>query len=114
MDLLFVVVIPALDAVVPIVPAATAVITAGVLAAGGELQIAAIIVVAAAGAATGDNISYLLGRTVGEPVRRRFFEGGKAAVRLAWAQRQLTERGGSLLIVARFIARTSRSTACSR
>ena len=100
---LFAFVIAALDAVVPIVPAETAVIAAGVLAAGGELQIAAIIVVAAAGAVAGDNISYLLGRTVGEPVRRRFFAGGNAAVRLAWAQRQLTERGGSLLIVARFI-----------
>ncbi len=95
--------IAALDAVVPIVPAETAVITAGVLAAGGDLQIAAIIVLAAAGAIVGDNVAYMLGRTAGEPVRRRYLAGHTAAARLAWAQRQLTERGGSLLIVARFI-----------
>ncbi len=100
---LFVFVIAALDAVVPIVPAETAVITAGVLAAGGDHEIAGIIVLAAAGATVGDNFSFLLGRTVGEPVRRRFFGGGEAARRLAWARRQLADRGGSLLIVARFI-----------
>ena len=100
---LFVFAIGALDAVLPIVPAETAVIAAGVLAAGGELQIAAIIACAAAGAIVGDNVSYLLGRTVGAPIRRRFLSGATASARLAWAQRQLAERGGSLLIVARFI-----------
>lgn len=95
--------IAALDAVLPIVPAETAVITAGALAAGGQLEIAGIIICATAGAAAGDNLSYILGRTAGEPVRRRFFGGAKAAARLAWAQRQLIQRGGSLLIVARFI-----------
>ncbi len=100
---LFVFGIGALDAVLPIVPAETAVIAAGVLAAGGELQLAAIIACAAAGAVVGDNVSYLLGRTAGAPIGRRFFSGATASARLAWAQRQLLERGGSLLIVARFI-----------
>ncbi len=86
---LFVFAIGALDAVLPIVPAETAVIAAGVLAAGGELQIAAIIACAAAGAIVGDNVSYLLGRTAGAPIRRRFLSGATASARLAWAQRQL-------------------------
>ena len=92
-----------LDALIPIVPSETAVITAGVVAAAGDLQLAPILLAAAAGAFLGDNTTYLIGRTVGDPVVDRFFSGDKARTRIEWADGQLQERGGVLIVVARFI-----------
>jgi membrane-associated protein len=92
-----------LDALVPIVPSETAVITAGVVAASGDLSLALIIPAAAAGAFLGDNTGYLLGRRFGDRATERFFSGEKARHRLKWAEQQLRERGGELIVVARFI-----------
>jgi membrane-associated protein len=47
------------------VPGETALITAGILASKGKLQIELVIVLAAAGAIVGDNIGYLIGRKGG-------------------------------------------------
>jgi membrane protein DedA with SNARE-associated domain len=47
------------------VPGETGLITAGVLASGGKLQIELVIATAAAGAIVGDNIGYLIGRRGG-------------------------------------------------
>ena len=49
------------DVLFPLIPSETAVITAGVLAATGELSLGLIIVCAAAGAILGDNTAYLIG-----------------------------------------------------
>jgi membrane-associated protein len=95
--------IAALDAFFPVVPSETAVITAGVLAASGRLDLAFVLGSAAAGAWLGDNISYFLGRRVGHPIRRRFFDGERARARLAWARRQLEVRGPPLIVLARFV-----------
>jgi membrane-associated protein len=95
--------IAALDAVFPLVPSETAAITAGVVAATGGLELPLVVAAAAGGALVGDNGSYALGRTVGTPLRRRFFSGEKANGRIEWAERQLEERGGTLILVARFI-----------
>jgi membrane-associated protein len=92
-----------LDALVPIVPSETAVITAGVVAASGDLSLPIVIAAAAAGAFLGDNSSYLVGRRFGGRVTDRFFSRGKGAERLDWAENQLRERGGELIVVARFI-----------
>lgn len=92
-----------LDALIPIVPSETAVITAGVLAGSGKMSLPLIIVLAASGAFAGDNTAYLLGRHYGEPAKRRFFSGQKARERIHWAEHQLQERGGELIVVARFI-----------
>jgi membrane-associated protein len=92
-----------LDALVPVVPSETAVITAGVLAGSGRMNIAAVIALAACGAFAGDNTAYLIGRHYGEPAKRRFFSGEKARKRIAWAEGQVQERGGELIVVARFI-----------
>ena len=62
-----------------------------------------IVVSAMAGAMAGDNLAYLIGWRFGEPVTRRFFSSEKSRQRLAWAERQLNERGGQLILVARFI-----------
>ena len=51
-----------LDSVIPIIPSETAVITAGVVAAAGSLNLPLIIIVAAIGAVFGDNIAYAIGK----------------------------------------------------
>ena len=92
-----------LDALVPIVASETAVITAGVVAASGDLSLALIIPAAALGAFLGDNAAYLIGRRFGDRATERFFSGDKARRRIAWAGEQLDERGGELIVVGRFI-----------
>ncbi|HEU5389295.1 MAG TPA: DedA family protein [Streptosporangiaceae bacterium] len=92
-----------LDAILPVVPSETAVITAGVVAASGHLSLWLVVVSAAVGAVAGDNIAYLVGRRFGPAVTSRFFNGEKARQRLSWARRQLGERGGQLILVGRFI-----------
>lgn len=58
--------------------------------------------VAAAGAFTGDQIAYSIGKHI--PVRRlRFMRGERAQKALAWAEHALAERGASFIIAARYI-----------
>jgi membrane protein DedA with SNARE-associated domain len=92
-----------LDSLVPVVPSETSVITAGVVAAAGDLSLALVIIAAASGAFAGDNSAFVLGRRYGLRPKERFFRGAKARQRIGWAERQLTERGGELIVVARFI-----------
>lgn len=91
------------DALIPLVPSETAVITAGVVAGSGQLSLPLVIIVAAVGALSGDNIAYALGRRYGERVTDRYFDGANAARRLAAAKRQLKRRGGELIAVGRFV-----------
>jgi membrane-associated protein len=92
-----------LDAIIPVVPSEATVITAGVVAATGDLSLPVVIVAAGVGAWLGDNTAYWLGRRFGERVTQRFFRGEKARKRLDWTERQLDERGGELVAVGRFI-----------
>ena len=92
-----------LDALIPIVPSETSVITAGVVAAAGDLSLPLVIVFAAAGAFAGDNTAYWIGHRYGTRVEKRFFDGEKARERVAWAHGQIQERGGELIVIARFI-----------
>lgn len=92
-----------LDAFFPIVPSEATAIAAGVVAGTGGLSVELCIVAAAAGAIVGDNISFAIGHFLGERVERRFFKGEKAQKRLKWAQRTLEQRGGYLIVIARFI-----------
>ena len=92
-----------LDAFFPLVPSEATAIAAGVVAGTGGLSVELVIVAAALGAIVGDNISFGLGHFLGARVERRFFTGEKAQKRLQWAQKTLDERGGYLIVVARFI-----------
>jgi membrane-associated protein len=92
-----------LDAVIPVVPSETAVITAGVVASAGDLSLSLVAPAAAAGAFVGDNTAYLIGRRFGARATERFFSGEKARKRIEWAEAQLSERGGELIAVGRFI-----------
>lgn len=91
------------DALIPAFPSETAVIVCGIQAARGQLSLEWVIVWAAAGAYTGDNASYAVGRWLGTPAVKRFFSGEVAQGRLNWARDFLKERGSYILIVARFI-----------
>ncbi|MGW4421139.1 DedA family protein [Streptosporangium sp. NPDC004631] len=89
-----------LDGFFPVVPAETSVITAGVFAAStGAPDIVPVIVVAALGAFVGDHISYAIGRTTNDRLRN----GRRSGKAIAWAERALAERGGLVLVVARYI-----------
>ena len=92
-----------LDALVPIVPSETSVITAGVVASAGDLNLALVIAFAAGGAVGGDNAAYFIGHRYGRRINDRFFRSEKAKKRIAWAHRQVEERGGELIVIARFI-----------
>ena len=91
------------DALVPVVPSETSVITAGVVASVGELNLPLIVGAAASGAFLGDNTAYFIGRRFGARINERFFSGEKARKRTEWAQQQVSERGGELIAIARFI-----------
>ncbi|HEY6785066.1 MAG TPA: DedA family protein [Gemmatimonadales bacterium] len=91
-----------LDALLPVVPSETAVITAGVVASGGDLSLPLVILAAALGAFLGDNTAYLIGRRFGKRVADRF-SGDRSRRRIDWAQAQLQERGGELIAIGRFI-----------
>jgi membrane-associated protein len=91
------------DVLVPLIPSETIVITAAVLASQDGLQIWLIVPLAAIGAFAGDNVSYVLGRRLGDPVARRLFRGDRAKARLEWAERAIERRGALLIVVGRFI-----------
>ena len=98
-----------IDGFLPAVPSESLVVSAGVFAASGEPNLVGIIAAAALGAFAGDHISYLIGRTGGGRVLRRGQPAGRMARALARGRGLLEERGGTILIVCRYIpgARTA-------
>jgi membrane-associated protein len=109
----FLFVIAALDVIIPLVPSETSVILAGVLASTNDLNLVLVILFAAGGAILGDNISYWIGRKVGHRIVERWFKGERRK-QVDWAQRQVEERGGYLIIIGRFIpgGRTAVTLSC--
>jgi membrane protein DedA with SNARE-associated domain len=91
-----------LDAFFPLVPSETTVIAAGVLATHGDLRIELVLLAAATGAIVGDNITFWLGKTVGERIAEKIFIGTRKR-HLERAHRMVEERGGYLIVIGRFI-----------
>jgi membrane protein DedA with SNARE-associated domain len=91
------------DAVVPLLPGETAVLTGAILAHDGDLAILIVVLAAAAGALLGDATSYLLGRLFGDRAVRRLARGERARGRVQWSRDQLRRRGTGVVIAARFI-----------
>jgi membrane-associated protein len=108
-------VLPALDAIFPVLPRETAVIALGVATAGSaDPRIALLVACAVVGAFLGDNLAYLLGRRFGPWAERTFFKGAKGAERRAWAERSLERFGMPLIILCRFVpgGRTAVTLCC--
>jgi membrane-associated protein len=95
--------VAALDAVIPLVPSETTVISAGVIAGTGDLQLGLVVAAAAAGAYAGDTSAYWLGRRLDRRLERKLFRGTKGARRRAWAEQMLERHGGPLIFGARFV-----------
>lgn len=95
--------IAAIDGFFPVVPSESLVITAGVFAASGEPELPLVIAVAALGATLGDHVSYLIGRSSGGRLPGRLRPGTRGRSAFDRAARTLAERGGLVLVVARYI-----------
>jgi membrane protein DedA with SNARE-associated domain len=91
------------DAILPILPGETAIITGAIFSSSGDLSWALVLLSGALGAFAGDNAVYWIGRVGGPRVTDRFFRSEKAKARLDWARRQLEERGATIIASARFI-----------
>ena len=112
---LIAVLVPALDALIPVLPSETAVIALGVATAGGtDPRIAVLVGLAALGAFLGDNAAYLVGRRFGPAVSRRVFAGERGKRRRDWAQRSLARYGVRIIVACRFIpgGRTAVTLTC--
>ena len=112
---LIAVLVPALDALIPVLPSETAVIALGVATAGStDPRIAVLVALAALGAFLGDNAAYLLGRRFGPAVSRWIFAGERGERRRAWAQRSLAQYGTRIIVACRFIpgGRTAVTLTC--
>ena len=112
---LIAVLVPALDALIPVLPSETAVIALGVATAGStDPRIAVLVALAALGAFLGDNAAYLVGRRFGPAVSRRVFAGKRGEHRRDWAQRSLARYGTRIIVACRFIpgGRTAVTLTC--
>lgn len=104
--LAIILIIALLDSVIPIVPSETTVIIGGVAASSAgaaSYNVVFVIIAGAIGAFIGDNLSYQIGRRASRLVERRAAKKESTAKKLKWAADQIEERGGLLLITARFI-----------
>lgn len=96
--------VAAIDGFFPVVPSESTVITAGVYAASaGQPDLVPVVALAAAGAFIGDHVSYTVGRLSGGRLERRLRPGTRRHGAFAWASRTLAERGGLILVVARYV-----------
>ena len=94
----------AIDGFFPPIPSESLVIALASLSVSpaGRPSLLLVILVAAAGAFTGDQIAYTIGSRV-DIHGLRIFRSPKAKAALGWAERALSERGASFIIAGRYI-----------
>ena len=93
----------AIDGVFPPIPSESVVIALAALSVStGEPNFYILGAVAAAGAFTGDQAAYSIGKRI--PVDRlRFMQGPRQRRALRWAEKALSERGAAFIISARYV-----------
>ncbi len=91
----------ALDVLAPILPAEATITAASVLAGQGKLNVVWIMLAAGIGAFIGDNVAYWLGRAAGRPLVEKVLRGNTE--QLDTVQEQFDRRGGTFIIIGRFI-----------
>ncbi|MFC0675438.1 DedA family protein [Brachybacterium hainanense] len=93
----------AFDGFFPAVPSESVIVTLSSLwSSSGRPMIVLVALAAWAGAFTGDNVGYLIGRTVGAQ-RFRFLREGKGRTAVAAAEKGLEKRALLFLMTARYI-----------
>jgi membrane-associated protein len=92
----------ALDAVFPLAPSETVLVTGGILIEGGDLIAPLFVLAAACGAVIGDSILFGLGSRAGPGLQAKMFSSERARERLGVAGRLVHERTW-LLIVSDFV-----------
>jgi membrane protein DedA with SNARE-associated domain len=86
-------------------PGETALVAAGVLASRGDMDIVAVIVVAAVAAIVGDNVGYWAGRLGGRKLLHRWPWLERHASRvLPWSERFFSRHGAKTIFFGRFFA----------
>ncbi|WP_435738784.1 DedA family protein [Cellulosimicrobium sp. PMB13] len=92
-----------IDGFFPPIPSESVVITLAVSAhATGSPNLLLVLLIAAVGAWTGDQIAFSLGRVVGTD-RIAFLRTARGRKAVAWAERALAHRGASFILAARYI-----------
>jgi len=100
---LVLVVLVALDGIFPLVPAEIVVMSAALLSFQGQLELWLVFLAGLAGALAGDNLVYLLGKTIGEPAVDKLATSEKVRRRLRWARFELCRHGPTLVVAGRFL-----------
>ena len=92
-----------IDGFFPPIPSESVVIALGALnRSAGVPNLGLVLLFAALGAFTGDQIAYQIGKKIN--VRRlRFMRSERAQAALDWAERSLEKRGASFIIAARYV-----------
>ncbi len=92
-----------IDGVFPPIPSESVIIAlAALFTASDSPDFWVLGAVAAAGAFTGDQIAYSVGKHI--PIRRlRLMQNDRARKAISWAERALEERGASFIIAARYV-----------
>jgi membrane protein DedA with SNARE-associated domain len=86
-------------------PGETALVAAGVFASRGELDIVAVVAVAAAAAILGDNLGYWIGRTGGRRLLERWRPLRRWSERvLPWSERFFERHGAKTIFIGRFFS----------
>jgi membrane-associated protein len=93
-----------LDAILPFMPSESTVVAVGVVTAGtGRPYLAVLIAAAAAGAYTGDRLSYVIGRRSNRALVARLQRGRRSRAVHEWVHRLLHSRGGLVIVFARYV-----------
>ncbi|PQZ91705.1 alkaline phosphatase [Arthrobacter sp. MYb227] len=92
-----------IDGFMPILPSETLLVALGAVAAStGEPNVFLLVLVGAAGAISGDQIAYRIGRRVGTE-RFGWMRRKRTKALFAFAHKELSERGAMLIFTARYI-----------
>jgi membrane-associated protein len=93
----------AIDGFFPPIPSESLVISLAALSvSSGQPNLALVILTAAAGAFTGDQIAYSIGKRLAVS-RLPFMQTARARRTLDWAERTLSRRGAAFILAARYI-----------
>ena len=91
------------DGFFPPVPSESVVVALTAIAvSAGAPNIWLVMAIAGLGAIAGDNIAYVIGRSIGAD-RFRWMQRPRVAAAFAWARRELDRRGALLILSARYI-----------